>query len=232
MSVVAQPCDTPRVPDDLDRALLPTEFLDWTSTGVRAFADRAVGDADSPRDEARRLFLAVRDGFRYDPYTVSPKRDDYRASVIVEGGATWCVPKALLLAAVGRARGIPARVGFADVRNHLQSERLRERMGSDLFVYHGYAELFVEGRWVKATPAFDVALCHRLGVDPLDFDGSSDALLQPYTPDGARSMEYVRDRGTRDEFPFDEVMHALAEHYGFAGATGPVEDPTFSPADG
>lgn len=220
------------MPDDLDRYLRPTESLDWTSPGVRAFAAAAVGDAESPRDEAARLFLAVRDGLRYDPYSVSTERADYRASVLVESSAAWCVPKALLLTALGRARGIPARIGFADVRNHLQSERLRERMGTDLFVYHGYTELFLEGRWVKATPAFDEALCRRLGVAPLDFDGSSDALLQPYTPDGSRSMEYLRDRGTRDDFPFDEVMDALAEHYGFDGDAGPVADPTFLPAGG
>ena len=29
-------------------------------------------------------------------------------------------------------------------------------MGTDLFVYHGYAELFLDGKWVKATPAFNV----------------------------------------------------------------------------
>ena len=218
--------------DDLERYLVPTHFLDCTDPAVRDFADRARGDVESPSLVARRLFAAVRDGFRYDPYTVSTERDDYRASAIVGSEGSWCVPKALLLTAVARACGIPARIGFADVRNHLQSERLRELMGTDVFVYHGYSELFVHDRWVKATPAFNVELCHRLGVRVLDFDGTTDALLQPYTSDGSRSMEYLRDHGCRDDFPFEEVMAALAEQYGMAGAGAgidDIEDPTFRP---
>lgn len=215
--------------DDLERYLVPTHFLDCTDPAVCDLADRARGDAEPESLVARRLFLAVRDGFRYDPYTVSTERDDYRASAIVGSEATWCVPKALLLTAVARACGIPARIGFADVRNHLQSERLRELMGTDVFVYHGYSELFVHDRWVKATPAFNVELCHRLRVQVLDFDGTGDALLQPYTSDGSRSMEYLRDHGWRDDFPFEEVMGALAEQYGMARPGDDIEDATFRP---
>src|SRR5574341_322846 len=65
--------------------------------------------------------------------------------------------------AVARVVGIPARVGYADVRNHLSTPKLRELVGGDLFVWHGYAELHLEGRWVKATPAFNLTLCERFG---------------------------------------------------------------------
>jgi transglutaminase-like putative cysteine protease len=119
----------------------------------------------------------------------------------------------VLLTAAARAAGIPARLGFADVRNHLQSERLAAVMKTDLFVYHGFSVLWIDGRWLKASPAFNAALCARFGVAPLEFDGRSDALLHAYTGDGRRHMEYVQDRGTRQDLPLDEILAAYAEHY-------------------
>ncbi|WP_374223892.1 transglutaminase family protein, partial [Rhodococcus sp. KRD175] len=149
-----------------------TDFLDIEHESVRAFTAAAIGDASSDRDKARRLFAAVRDRIWYDPYTVSDDPAHYRASFVLETGRAYCVPKAVLLTAVCRAAGIPALLGFADVRNHLQTETLRALMGgTDLFVYHGYSRLYIEGRWLKATPAFNVELCARFGVPPVEFDG-------------------------------------------------------------
>ena len=158
-----------------------TDFLDIEHESVRAFTAAAIGDASSDRDKARRLFAAVRDQIRYDPYTVSDDPAHYRASFVLETGRAYCVPKAVLLTAVCRAAGIPALLGFADVRNHLQTEALRALMGgTDLFVYHGYSHLYVNGRLMKATPAFNTELCARFGVPPVDFDGEHDALLHAF----------------------------------------------------
>jgi transglutaminase-like putative cysteine protease len=109
------------------------------------------------------LFLAVRDGFRYDPYRIDLSPQGMRASTVLANGYGWCVPKAALLAAACRAAGIPARVGYADVRNHLSTERMRQTMQTDLFVWHGYTDLWLDGAWVKATPAFNIELCERSG---------------------------------------------------------------------
>jgi len=129
--------------------------------------DGLVGDVE----RAVALYYAVRDGFWYDPYSADFSPEGLRASTVIERGRGFCVPKAGLLVAVARAAGIPARPGFADVRNHLATARLLELMGTDVFYYHGYAVLWLDGRWVKATPAFNVELCQRFGVRPLDFDG-------------------------------------------------------------
>lgn len=225
------------MPDDPDRWLRPGRFVDSDAPGIVSFSARAAAGATDPIERAVRLFYAVRDGIRYDPYSATGDPDDYRASAIVGRPAAFCIPKAILLAAAARAAGIPARLGFADVRNHLQSERLRARMGTDLFVFHGYAELWLEGRWVKATPAFNVELCERFGVPPLEFDGRSDALFQPYDAAGRRSMEYVRERGTFDDLPFDEMVAAFREHYAgltdapgsSAGTIDGDDDPAFRP---
>lgn len=182
-------------------------FVDAGHAAVRAFADAAVGSAEAPRERAARLFYAVRDGLRYDPFTCTTRRDDYFASAIAGTGRTWCVPKAVLLAAAARASGIPAAVGLADVTNHLTSEKLRRTLGgTDLFVDHGYCALWLEGRWVKAAAVFNRELCERFGVRPTEFDGVHDALLQEYDASDRRHMSYLRDDGLYDDLPFDTVM--------------------------
>ncbi len=197
------------------RWLEPTEFLDFEDRAVRRFTAAAIGGASDPVERARRVFTAVRDVIWYDPYTVSEDRRDYRASAVAASSGAYCIPKAVLLTACCRAAGIPARLGFADVRNHLQTASLRRRMGgTDVFVYHGYSSLLLGGRWVKATPAFNRELCARFGVAPLEFDGEHDALLHAFTGDGTRHMEYLQDRGEFDDLPFDEIMEALRANYG------------------
>jgi transglutaminase-like putative cysteine protease len=123
------------------------------------------------------------------------------------------VPKAILLAACCRARGIPARLGFADVRNHLSTERLRKMMGTDVFAWHGYALIGLDGRWLKATPAFNLELCERFRLRPLEFDGTSDAIMQPFDLDGNRHMEYLRFRGEHDDVPLAQMAASLRDLY-------------------
>jgi transglutaminase-like putative cysteine protease len=125
---------------------------------------------------------------------------------VLELGTGWCVTKGALLAAVARAAGIPARLGFADVRNHLSTERLRQKMQTDLFIWHGYVEMWLEGAWRKCTPAFNLSLCERFGLLPLDWDGRSDSLYHPYDRAGNRHMEYVHLRGTFDDLPLAQIV--------------------------
>jgi transglutaminase-like putative cysteine protease len=193
--------------------LEPTWFIDSDSEAVREFVERVTGDETNQREIARRLFAAVRDELRYDPYAISGDPDDYRASAVLAAGRGYCVPKAVVLTAAARAAGIPARLGYADVKNHLQSERLREQMGTDLFVWHGYSLLHLGGHWAKASPAFNKELCERFGVEALDFDGTEDALLHPFTGDGRRHMEYVNDRGAYQDLPLQTILEAYKETY-------------------
>jgi transglutaminase-like putative cysteine protease len=193
--------------------LAATEFLDAHNSAVNEFAAKAVADATSEHDRVRRMFAAVRDEIRYDPYSVSSDPGEYRASTVIERGVGYCVPKAVVLAAAARSLGIPARLGFSDVRNHLQSPRLAETMATDVFVFHGYTELHLDGAWRKATPAFNASLCARFGVAPLEFDGTEDALLHPFTGDGSRHMEYVRDRGVYADLPLAQILAEFAATY-------------------
>jgi transglutaminase-like putative cysteine protease len=194
--------------------LSPTGFLDSDSPVIREFVDRALDGTSSERLKAVRLFYAVRDGIRYDPYRISFDACGYRASSVLAAGYGWCVPKAVLLAAAARAAGIPSAIGLADVMNHMNTEKLRQRMGgTDVFYDHGYAALLVEGRWVKAVPAFNIELCERFGVKPTEFDGTADALYQEFDADKRRRMAYLADHGTWSDFPLDKVREDFARHY-------------------
>lgn len=196
------------IAEDLAPYLMPAASVDSDHPAVVAFAREHTAGIEDPREQAVALYYAVRDGFRYDPYTVDQTPAGFRASTVLERGAGYCVPKAALLAAAARVAGIPARVGFADVRNHLSSPKLLELMGTDRFVYHGYTELHLEGRWVKATPAFNRSLCEKTNTKPLEFDGREDSLLQPLDVDGRRHMEYLVDHGTYADVPIDQMKAA------------------------
>jgi transglutaminase-like putative cysteine protease len=210
----------PEVTDDLRRYLQPGVSIDSDHPAVAALADECGAAIDNPRERAVALYYAVRDRFLYDPYGIDLTAGGFLASGVVERGGGYCVPKATLLAAVSRAAGIPARVGFADVRNHMTSPRLMELMGTDVFAYHGYAELWIEERWVKATPAFNLSLCEKVGVRPLEFDGREDSLFHPLDLSGERHMEYLRDHGSFVDVPVDRILSAWADIYPRSGEWG------------
>ena len=192
--------------------LLPASYIDSAHGAVVAFAKKfSRGNSDT--ECAVSLYYAVRDEIRYNPFLDFSNPDAFRASAVLEADEGFCIGKAAVLAATARAAGIPARVGFADVKNHLTTPRLAEAMGSDLFIYHGYTELHLEGKWVKATPAFNLALCRRFRVKPLEFDGRSDSIFHAFDEDDRRHMEYLRDRGRYADVPTAEIQAAFREAY-------------------
>ena len=187
-------------------------YVDSAHPLVAAFS-RKHTKGRAERERAVSLYYAVRDEIRYNPFLDFADPDVFRASAVLEAGQGFCVGKASLLAACARAAGIEARVGFADVKNHLTTPRLAETMGSDLFVYHGYTDLRIDGRWVKATPAFNLALCTRFRVKPLEFDGRADSIFHPFDEDDRRHMEYLRDRGVYADVPVDDIQREFRAAY-------------------
>jgi transglutaminase-like putative cysteine protease len=195
--------------------LAPTPIIDSGHAEVRDFAAARSACASSAKEKAIRLYYAVRDEVRYDPYNAVVDVDSLRASATLESGRGWCVTKAVLLAAACRAVGIPARLGFADVRNHLSTARLREHMQSEIFYWHGYTSIGVGdgGRFVKATPAFNIELCEKFGFHPLEFDGENDSLYHPFDREGRKHMEYVNERGEFIDVPLEDMRETFADKY-------------------
>lgn len=189
------------------------EFIDSGDPGVQAFANSAIAGAGDAVSRATKLYYAVRDEVRYDPYYAGEARSYFRASDCLRANRGFCIPKAALLAAAARSVDIPARVAFADVRNHLSTKKLLELIGSDVFIWHSFTELHLDGRWVKATPAFNLSLCQRFGVRPLEFDGHHDSLFHEFDQSGRRHMEYVRDRGHYEDVPYEAILADFKKTY-------------------
>ena len=193
--------------------LQPTPTLNFHHPTVKEFIQTHSGGDDDPVNQAVSLYYAVRDGIRYDPYAIDLTVEGLCASTTLKNGRGWCVAKAILLAACCRSMGIPARLGFADVRNHLSTERLRAQMRTDIFYWHGYTALYLNNRWIKATPAFNIELCRKFNFHPLDFDGTTDSLYHPFDLSGHRHMEYVNDRGLFDDVPIDAIISTFRKAY-------------------
>ncbi|MEE9914095.1 MAG: transglutaminase family protein [Deltaproteobacteria bacterium] len=196
--------------------LTPTEFIDCDSPVIRDFAEKATAGAVTPREKAVQLYYAVRDRIYYDPYRIDHSRKAFRASTILGQGYGYCVAKAVVLAAALRAEGIPCKLHFADVRNHLTTQRLKALMQTDTFFYHGYNDIHLEGRWIKVTPTFNLSLCEKFKVKPLDWDGVTDAVFHPFDLAGRRHMEYVMDHGSFADLPYDAIINTFFTCYGDA----------------
>ena len=192
----------------------PSPIVDSDSGAVAAFAGENAGGSSDRREQAVRLYYAVRDGIRYDPYTIDLSVEGLRRKRgRSQDGRGWCVSKAVLLAACCRSVGIPARLGFADVRNHLTTARMRELMKTDVFFWHGYTSIYLDGVWLKATPAFNIGLCERFRLKPLEFDGRGDSIYHPFDLEGKRHMEYLAYRGEFADVPIDEMTETFRREY-------------------
>lgn len=209
--MIFTPYGAPKRPEDY---LAETEFLDFGAPAVAAFAAEATDGAETPVDQAVKLFYAVRDRIRYDAFRIDFRRQTFAASTVVTEGAAFCIPKAVLLAATARSVGIPAAIALSDVVNHFTTPKLQAMMGDcDVFIHHGYAALYLEGRWVKAAPAFNIELCNRFGTTPTEFDGREHALLQEYDADRNLHMEYLKNHGYWSDLPFERIKQDFEGYY-------------------
>ena len=214
-----------------ETCLAPTTILDFGHPLVKTFLDETGAlSYNDPVQRAKMIYYAVRDRIWYDPYSPFHKPEHYRAGNVVKAGRGYCVPKASLLCALGRAVKMPSRIGFATVKNHLATKQLIEHIGTDLFVYHGYVEFFLGGTWVKATPAFNKELCLRHDVVPLDFNGRDDSIFQLYNLKNKRFMEYVEDHGTFSDIPVEKIVNAWEKAYGKERVTRWIQ--TFEQSNG
>jgi len=197
----------------MKKYLEPTEFLDFDNAAVREFAEQNSDVNKSARENAVSLYYAVRDGFTYNPYTLDFRRTGFRASNLVERKSGYCIEKAILLAASARYVGVPSRLSFYNVKNHIATERIEQILGTNVLVFHGAAELFLNGKWLKTTPAFNKRLCEKLNVAPLEFDGSADSIFQQFDQSGAVFMDYLHEYGDFADFPYELALSEMRRNY-------------------
>jgi transglutaminase-like putative cysteine protease len=197
----------------LEVYLRPTRLIDCGARSIKEKAQDLTKGQRTTVEKARSLFYFVRDGIKYNPYPPFGHPELYGASLTLARGEGYCVQKAILLAALARAAGTPARLRFAAIRNHLSPRKLVEVMGTNLFIWHGYDELFIEDKWVKATPTFDAKMCQKNRIIPVEFDGENDAVFHSHNRDGKLHIEYVKDHGHYQDVPLDRIL-AFFKAYG------------------
>ena len=201
--------------------LAPTRIIDSDHPDIRRLVDDLVSQAGkNPVDQAVRLYYWARDQIWYDPYCPFHLPEHYQASRVLNSGRGFCIPKASLLCAFGRAANIASRVGFAAVRNHVATRELKERMGTDIFDWHGFVEFYLEGRWVRCTPAFNAELCSKFNIAPLEFNGRDDSIFHEYNNQRQLFMTYDKYYGTYDDIPVDEILAGWKKTYGEARVMG------------
>lgn len=169
-------------------------------------------------EKAKKLFVFVRDTIKYKIVKALPVREDFRATKTLEKRESFCIPKAILLTALARAVSIPARLRFANIRNLLLPSSVLDAIGTDVMLYHGYTELFLNEKWVKVNPAFDKDLCERHDFFPVDFSGSRDALFRQHDRKGREHFEYLKDHGFFADFTdelYQEIISEWIEFYGY-----------------
>ena len=199
--------------DNLQPYLTPTWFINSDDPEIVELSREVVGSTTDEVERACRLFYAVRDGIRYTAYNLDLGVGAIRATGVLTAGASWCVPKSVLLAAVCRATGIPCRLGYANVRNHMATKKLLDFLSTDVFYYHGYNEIYLSGKWVKATVAFNRTLCEKARLGTLEFDGVHDSIYHPFDLAGHRYMEYLHDYGPFADVPYDAIVAKFHEAY-------------------
>ncbi len=212
----------------IHNALQPTYFIDYDNKVVQDFIKENTENNQSDKEKVVSLYYAVRDKIKYDPYHIILKKEKLRSSEVLTRQFGYCVEKALLLVSCIRGAGIPAKIGFANVKNHLTSPRLFDLMKTDIFVFHGYADILLDGKWVKATPAFNKSLCEKTNTIPLEFDGENNSIFHSLDLEGRRHMEYLEDFGSFDDLPFERMISEYNLFYphlkiNSTGTFGPIK---------
>jgi transglutaminase-like putative cysteine protease len=197
----------------MQKYLEPTYFLDFDNGDVLAFAESNSDKNQNNKENAIQLYYAVRDGFKYNPYVLDLRKEGLKASSLLKKNNGYCIEKALLLAATARAIGIPSRLSFYIVANHIATGRIEKVLRTNKLVFHGATEFYLDEKWLKVTPAFDARLCHYLDVATLEFDGTEDAIFQQFDEKGNVFMEYLHSYGDFDDMPYDLAISEFIKHY-------------------
>ncbi len=196
------------------RLLEATDVIESTHPRVQALTRHLIADAADPADRVARLFTHVRDEIRYFPFSRFDLREAYRATATLDRGVGYCVQKAVVLVTLARAAGFPAALHGVNIRNQRAAPHIVELMGSDQFAFHAYAKVWLDGRWVGLTPAFDRLTSERHGFPLVTFDGHADALFAPTDDQGRPFVTYVKHHGDFTDLDLDRLLEAWQQVYG------------------
>lgn len=200
--------------EDFAQYLESNQYFDYEHPAVQSLLNDLQGDfTGDTKANVVRIYQYVRDAYAYNPYVFDLSTEQFKASHCVTQKQSYCIPKAVLFGALCRAIGVPARIGLADVKNHITSPKLSKLLRNDVFVMHGYTEIYLNGTWLKATPAFDTTLCQFTGIATMEFNAEEDSIFQEYNLDGDKHMEYLTYHGTFADVPVEMIFNAVRTAY-------------------
>lgn len=197
----------------MNDSLKPTYYLDCDHPDIRQTAQHLTGGCKNQAEALQKIFLFVRDQIPYNMYAVSGNPIYYKASKILEMGNGYCLQKAILFTALGRAAEIPGRLVLVAIRNHLTPPDVVELLGGNVFFPHAYSQFYVEDHWVNVAATYDKPLCERIGAAVPEFDGRSDTLLPAADLAGRKFIEYIDHYGVFDDLPWQLIVDKLPEYY-------------------
>ncbi|WP_438711611.1 transglutaminase-like domain-containing protein [Aquimarina muelleri] len=190
-----------------------TYYFDYESDEIQQLISDFKIESLSTKEKTIRLYLKVRDSWRYDPYNLSFSKENFKASIIAKKSKGHCVEKSIILIACLRALGISARLHLGKVKNHIGVERLTEKFGTNVLTPHGMVNVFLNDKWLKLSPAFNKSMCRICHVSPLEFDGENNSFLQQFNDEGNLFMEYLDDYGHFKDVPLEFMIKNAKEHY-------------------
>ncbi|MDY7018775.1 MAG: transglutaminase family protein [Chloroflexota bacterium] len=200
--------------DDLKSYLKPTEAIDSEHEMIQELAEKLTLDCTSEVEKVIKLFYFVRDSIRYNIYMASVFLEDFKASTVLRREKGYCVQKAVLLTALGRAALIPSRLSFAKIKNHRIPAHLMEKMGTNIFPRHGYNQFFLSGKWISAAATFDRELCTKNKLPTVEFDGIHDAILPQTDLDGNPYIEYLEKYSPQADLPLEWIAKEIVKFWG------------------
>lgn len=200
---------------DPSEASKPQPFIESSHPEIHALAASLRRDDPSERELAVKAFEHLRDAVRYE-FLAKFQPDAYRASYVLEHGRGFCVQKAVLLAALLRACGLPSALVLSELRDHTMPARISKAMGTDVMHGHGLTAVYLDGDWHLIDASHDAAMAQRKGYATVEWDGFGDALIAATTLDGRPHAEFVSVQGVFLDLPYDALLRSFAVAYGQA----------------
>lgn len=164
--------------EDLKEFLISTSFVDSDNSKIINKANALTEGCRTDVEKARVIFEFVRDSYNTN------QCESFIASEILECGGNSCRQRSILLAALCRAAGIPARL-------HLQKVTIKDwkdRNGNimDISFAHGITGIYLNGKWhlYESVGNKDKWIIwtqdEKRGLEmPVEFFPDRDCLFQP-----------------------------------------------------
>ena len=149
---------------DLKPFLSSSVYLDTDDLLIQKLAKKGKGRVKTPQEIAKKLTKFV---FRY----MTNKNYEVgfaTASEVARNKAGDCTEHSILLAALGRALGIPSRV----VTGLVYADEFEDQ--KDVLVYHMWTQFYIDDQWVNLDSALGLVKCPAdritFSVDSLEED--------------------------------------------------------------